>query len=94
MQNLIDVKNQTGSQLRLARVAKGKRLVDVQVDTGMGEKNICCLEQGKSNFCIDTLHRYATYLGGKLKIEIEWNDNTQQQIEEYEKRQKGIEENK
>jgi len=60
-----------GDTLRNTREAMGKRLLDVELDTGICMKTLSLMENGKNNPCLDTLNRYCTYLGLQLKISIE-----------------------
>ena len=69
---LNDKKAALGEKLRIAREAKGKRQSDVNLETQMSIKNISLMENGRCNAGVDTYHRYITYLGGRLIIDVEF----------------------
>ena len=66
MENLLPMKLALGNQLRQAREAKNKRLIDAEIATGICSKALSLIENGKHNPCLDTLCRYAAYLGLEL----------------------------
>ena len=60
-----------GKELRKVRQAKGKRLLDVEIETGIATKTLSLSENGKSNTCLETLYRYANYLGLRIVMTVE-----------------------
>ena len=68
--NLIEMKQMIGEKLRNARIAKGKRQVDVNIETGLSVKNLSLMENGRCNACIETYAAYAAYLGMVLVIDV------------------------
>ena len=62
MEEYTEMRKLIGEQIRKARKDKGKTIVTVAGELGVDQKNLSDIETGKSNFCIITFCRYATYL--------------------------------
>ena len=70
MEKHLEMKQKMGAKLCEARVAMGKRLIDVEVELGINVSNSSKIENGKGNPCIDTYFRYAAYVGKRLVIDL------------------------
>ena len=68
--NLDEMKVAIGEKLREAREAKGLRLEDVNLKTGMSVANLSHMENGRCNSCVDTYDRYAAFLELKFTMDV------------------------
>jgi transcriptional regulator with XRE-family HTH domain len=58
-------------ELKLAREQQGLTLADVEERTGIDRAQLCKLESGQTNPTMQTITRYATGLGKRVRLVLE-----------------------
>lgn len=65
---------QIGEQLKKLRVARGLTLNDAGPKTGTMGSQLSNIEKGKDNISVSVLQRIVTGLGGKLEVNIVFDE--------------------
>ena len=59
-----------GAQIKKMRLEKGMTQVDLAKKLNISQQIISRVEKGRENLSLDTLRKFVTHLGGKIRLEI------------------------
>ena len=59
-----------GNQIKKMRLEKGMTQMDLAKKLNISQQIISRVEKGRENLSLDTLRKFATQLGGKIRLEI------------------------